>query len=419
MLQFIKDGNIICIMVMIGPPSANQRGGNDLSIVQSKNAPLGLTLKQIFDNTDKKIVDILANVNVSRSFIERLFRGKESQFDMVVSVIRFLESDESVLINQYCEEIEMAKNFLYALEYSDRRNNLALLERLLERSKHKGLPELKEMRQLYQLNLQRKRDGSKQNLERLIPEVKAIESTTAISQVFQKFVEIQFYYELKEYGFVHNTLEELQIQIEMVENPFFSESFQWRLNQVEQSIALRFHANFGKSQALAHRLLQMSDSKYFHAFAYGNLGLSYAFTNKKEEGLRSLRKSQDLYKEAGMKHSAWDETIEFFHILWNQPIDPKDIHSKKNLALRLIKLGNGYQSIKILDKIEEIEGKTPMGLYLRGLALQDENYHWQSLEMYIKDRGDKLFAILPRNELIRLNQNPYGVNALYNIFSTK
>ena len=95
--------------------------------VESKTLPLGLILKHIFANTDMKIVDILSNVDVSRSFVERLFRGKESRFDLVLSIIRFLECDENALIHQYCEEIEMPTNFLYALEYCDRRNNLNLL----------------------------------------------------------------------------------------------------------------------------------------------------------------------------------------------------------------------------------------------------------------------------------------------------
>lgn len=388
-----------------------------MNVIENKNVPLGVTLKHIFDNTDRKIVDILSNVDVSRSFVERLFRGKESQFDMVVSIIQFLENDTNTLIDQYCEEIKMPKNILYALEYCDRSNKLNLLELLIERSEGETLPELKEMRSLYTISLQRKRDGRKENLEKLLNEAKAIETTTVISQVFQKFIEIQLYYELKEYGIVRSSLKALKV--ESIDNPFFNASFQWRLNQVEQSIALRFHADFEKSRSLSYDLLKMSDSKYFHAFSYGNLGLSYAFTNKKEESLRFLNKSQQLYGEAGMRNNAWDETIEFFKVLWDQPIALEDIKSQKNLALKLIKLGNGYQSVKIIDKMEEIEGKTPMGLYLRGLAMQDVDYHWQSLEMYIKDRGDKLFATLPRNELIRLNQNPYGVNALYNIFSTK
>jgi tetratricopeptide (TPR) repeat protein len=402
---------------MIELPSTKQRGGNNLSVVDSKNEPVGLTLKNIFDKTNMKIVDILSNVDVSRSFVERLFRGKESQFDMVLSIIRFLECDEMTLIDRYCEEINMAKNLLYAMEYCDRRNNLPLLERLIERSEGKTLPELREMRTLYGLSLQRKRDGRIENLERVLLKVKSSEPSTSISQVFQKFVEIQIYNELKEYGIVRSILRELKI--ERTDNTFFLESFQWRLNQVQQSIALRFHADFEKSRELAFELLRMSESKYFHAFAYGNLGLSYAFTNKKEEALRYLNKSQQLYSETGMKNDVWNETIEFFRISWGQPIELEDISSSKNLALRLIKLGNCYQSIKILDKIEEVEGQSPMSLYLRGLATQDENCHWRSLEIYIRDRGDKLFAILPRNELIRLNQNQCGVNALYNILSTK
>jgi tetratricopeptide (TPR) repeat protein len=402
---------------MIELPSTNQRGGNNLSVVDRKVEPVGLTLKNIFDKTDMKIVDILSNVDVSRSFVERLFKGKESQFDMVLSVTRFLEGDEIALIERYCEEIDMATNFLYALEYCDRRNNLNLLERLLERSEGKTLPELREMRILYKLSLQRKKDGRKENLEKVLRRVKATQPSASISQVFKTFVEIQIYNELKEYGIVKSILRELRIEI--IDNAFFCESFQWRLNQVQQSIALRFHADFEKSRELAFELLRMSDSKYFHAFAYGNLGLSYAFTNKKEEALRYLNKSQQLYRETGMKNDVWNETIEFFRISWGQPIELEEISSLKNVAFRLIKLGNYYQSIKILDKIDEVEGKSPMSLYLRGLATQDENCHWRSLEIYIRDRGDKLFGILPRNELIRLNQNQCGVNALYNILSTK
>jgi len=388
-----------------------------LSVVGSKNKPVGLTLKHIFDKTDKKIVDILANVDVSRSFVERLFKGKESQFDMVISIGRFLDCDSKSLIAQYCEEIEMPKNFLYALEFCDRSNKLDLVDRLIGRSEDKTLPELREMRRLYQISLQRKRDGRKENLERMLLAVKEIESSTPISQAYQKFVEIQLYYELKEYAIVRRSLNELKI--EGIDDSFFYESFRWRLNQVEQSIALRFHADFKKSRELAFELLEMSDSKYFHAFAYGNLGLSYAFTNKKEEALHYLNKSQQLYSETGMNNSVWDETIEFFKVLWGHTIELENIKSLKNLALRLTKIGNNFQSLKIIDKIEEIDGETPMGLYLKGLALDDESYHWRSLELYIRERGDKLFALLPKSELIRLNQNQYGVNALCNILSKR
>jgi len=386
-----------------------------LNAIGNKHKPIGLTLKRIFDNTDKKIVDILANVDVSRSFVERLFKGKESQFDMVLAISKFLDFDIRTLIEQYCEEIEMPKNFLYVLEFCDRSNQLDLVELLIGRSESKTLPELKELRLLYQISLQRKRDGRKENLERMLLAVKEIESTSPISQTYQKFVEIQLYYELKEYAIVRRKLNE--IHIERIEDTFFYESFRWRLNQVEQSIALRFHANFKRSRELAFELLEMSDSNYFHAFAYGNLGLSHAFTNNKELALRYLNKSQQLYSKTGMSNSVWDETIEFFKVLWGHTIELEDIKSSKNLALRLIKIGKNYQSLKIIDKIEEIDGETPMGLYLKGLALDDESYHWRSLELYIRERGDKLFALLPKSELIRLNQNQYGVNALCNILS--
>lgn len=388
-----------------------------MSIVDSKNEPLGLTLKRIFDKTDMKIVDILSNTNVSRSFVERLFRGKESRFDLVLPIIKFLECDEKTLISQYCEEIQMASNFLYALEYCDRRNNLSQLERLLERSKGKTLPQLREMRELYAISLKRKKDGSKENLEKTLLQAREFNASTTVSRTFHKLVEIQLFYELKEFGVVHGLLKELKV--EKIDDAFFSESFQWRLNQVQQSIALRFNADFEKTRELAFELIRISDSKYFHAFAYGHLGLSYAFTYKKEEALRYLNKSQQLYKATGMVNNVWDETIEFFKILWGQQIEPEDVSSLKNLALMLIKSGKSFQSRPILDKIEQVEGVSPMSLFLRGLATQDADYHWQSLEIYIRDRGDRLFAILPRNELIRLKENKFGVNALYNIISIK
>ena len=111
----------------------------------------------------------------------------------------------------------------------------------------------------------------------------------------------------------------------------------------------------------------------------------------------------------GMKPS---NSLKFYGVKLTHP---DEVCSTKCLALLLIKSGKSYQSIGIIDSIEQDEGISPMTLYLRGLAKGDPDCHWQSLEMYIKYRGDRLFAILPRNELLHLNENKYGVNALYNI----
>lgn len=384
-----------------------------MSAVETKTLPLGQTLKHIFSNTNLKIVDILSNVDVSRSFIERLFRGKESRFDLVLSVIRFLECDENALIQQYCEEIEMPANLLYALEYCDRRNNLNMLEKLIERSEGKTLPELREMKQLYRISHQRKKDGSTENLKKALIMAKSLRPSTSVSKTFQKLVEIQIHHQLKEYGNVSNILENLEIST--IDDAFFNESFQWRVNQVQQSISLRVDVDFERCRALAFELLRMSDSKYFHAYAYGNLGLCHAFTNQKEEAIRYLNKSKQLYGETGMSNGVWNETIQFFEIAWGKKTHFDEVCSTKNIALWLIKSGKSYQSIEIIDKIEQVEGISPMSLYLRGLANDDPDCHWQALEMYIKHRGDRLFAILPRNELLHLKQNKYGVNALYNI----
>jgi hypothetical protein len=91
----------------------------------------------------------------------------------------------------------------------------------------------------------------------------------------------------------------------------------------------------------------------------------------------------------------------------------------QNKAFKLIKEGNNSQALEIIDKLDEVEGESPLKLYLRGLATNDVDYHWKSLEMYIRDRGDRLFSILPYNELIHLKQNKNGVNALYNIIISK
>lgn len=387
-----------------------------MSTVVSGTMPLGLTLKHIFESSNKRKVDILIHADVSRSFVDRLFRGKESRFDLVLSIVRYLECDENTLMEKYCEEITQADNFLIAMEYADRRNKLDLLERLFERSQGQTLPELIEMRELYSLSLQRKRNGSKTNLEKVLYRVKTLETHSILARTFQKFVETQIFHELQEYGNVKNNLRELQIP--KIEDSFFQESFKWRLNQVQQSISLVFYANLKESRELAFKLIEMSDSKYFHAFSYGNLGLSYAFEND-DKAISYLNASELLYKETGMENTIWSETIEFIKILWGQPIKLEDIKSLQNQSFKLIKEGKYYQAIEIIDKLDQVEGTTPFRLYLRGLATSDEDYHWQSLEMYIRDRGDRLFAILPRNELIHLKQNKNGVNALYNIIISK
>jgi hypothetical protein len=402
---------------MIGQlPSSVQRGGNILSTVVSGTMPLGLTLKNIFENSNMRKVDILINADVSRSFVDRLFRGKESRFDLVLSIVRYLEGDEIELMERYCEEITQAENFLYAMEYADRRNRLILLEKLIKRSEDHTLPELIEMRNLYSLSLARKKNGSKTNLENILYKTKTLETNYLLARTFQKFVETQIYHELQEHGNVINALRELQLS--KINDPFFNESFKWRLNQVHQSISLIFYVNLKESRELAFKLLKMSDSEYFHAYSYGNIGLSYAFEND-DKAISYLNASELLYRQTGMENDIWSETIEFIKILWGQPIIIEKIKSLQNLAFKLIKEGKYYQALEIIDKLDEVEGKSPLRLYLRGLATNNEDYHWQSLEMYIRDRGDRLFAILPRNELYHLKQNKNGVDALYNIIISK
>lgn len=378
--------------------------------------PLGLTLKNIFEKNNIRKVDILINCDVSRSFVDRLFRGKESRFDLVLSIVRYLECDEGDLMMRYCREIEKSENILYALEYCDRRNHLGMLGELCERAKGCTLPELLEMEKLYSLSLKRKRNNKRDNLENVLYKVKSIMTNSQLVKTYQKFMETQIYYELQEYSNVNSNLKE--IRINKIEDDFYRQSFSWRLNQVKQSIYLRHFADLTESRKLSFDLISNSDSKYFHAYSYGNLGLSYAFEND-DKAISYLNTSKQLYDDVGMNSDLWNDTIEFIKILWGKPMEYKDINSLQNLAFKLIKEGNNYQAIEIIDKLNEVEGETPLRLYLKGLATNEEDYHWKSLEMYIRDRGDRLFSILPRNELIHLKQNKNGVNALYNIILSK
>jgi hypothetical protein len=388
-----------------------------MTVTIAGTMPLGLSLKNIFEKNNIRKVDILINCDVSRSFVDRLFRGKESRFDLVLSIVRYLECDEGDMMMRYCEEITQADNILYAMEYCDRRNHINMLESLYERSEGQTLPELLEMRELYSLSLERKRKGNtRKRLEDILYKVRSIRVNGKISIAYQHLLEIQIYHALQEYKNVKETLRNVKYQ--KIEDDFFRSSFEWRCNQVNQNINLRYHADLTKTRQLAHELINECDSKYFHAYSYGNLGLSYAFEND-DKALSYLKTSQQLYKEVGMNLPLWNETIEFIQVLWGRNIKLEDIHSMQNKAFKLIKEGNNSQALEIIDKLDEVEGESPLKMYLRGLATNDVDYHWKSLEMYIRDRGDRLFSILPYNELIHLKQNKNGVNALYNIIISK
>ncbi|WP_430483516.1 AimR family lysis-lysogeny pheromone receptor [Rossellomorea marisflavi] len=383
-----------------------------MTVTISGTMPLGLDLLNIFESSGIRKTDLTVKADVSRSFVDRLFRGKESRFDLVLSIIRVLGADENKMIRQYCEEIEQAYNFIYAMEYADRRNDMALLERLFDRSGSKNHADLGEMREIYTLSLRRKKDGSTKNLEEVLFKLKCLEPVSPLAKSLQKFMEIQVHHSLHHFNQVNEKLK--RINVSKIEDEFFYNSFKWRLNQVKQSISLDYFGNLIESRELAFELIKNSDSKYFHAYSYGNIGLSYSYEND-DKAISYLNESQKLYKEVGIENDIWNETIEFIRIMWGQPIELEKIKSVQNLAFKLIKCGKYSHALQIIDKLDSEEGKSPLRLYLRGLATQEADYHWQSLEMYIKVRGDRLFAILPRNELIHLKENRIGVDALYNL----
>ncbi|MEW9503298.1 AimR family lysis-lysogeny pheromone receptor [Jeotgalibacillus marinus] len=204
-------------------------------------------------------------------------------------------------------------------------------------------------------------------------------------------------------------LPKLKVKLDQNQNSYIQTSLKMRTNYLLQNVYLRNICDFKKVRELAHEALKNPIGKRFDAVSYVNLGDSHIHDEDPTQAVQYLEKSIELYKELGLGFAVnWMQNkIELISIRRGRKLD--QIYIDHNIAFNHIMNGEKEKGLALLDKVDV----TPDTLYIKGMVTDNRDYFWKSLNGYLK-RGDRLYGLLPVQELKRLGENEEMINMVYN-----
>ncbi|MEW9503374.1 AimR family lysis-lysogeny pheromone receptor, partial [Jeotgalibacillus marinus] len=320
--------------------------------------------------------------------------------------------EEEELMRAYIQEIQDPLNIKIAMEYCDTHDMREMLEMLCNRAESKVNEEkdLEEYMTMYKINMERKDQQSEKYVSKeFFSKIIFRKNETEEMQIFQEILEVYVHYQERDFYKVIAFLPKLKVKLDQSQNSYIQNSLNMRVNHLLQNVYLRSICDFKKVRELAHESLKTSIGKRFEASAYLHLGDSHIHDKDLSQAIYYLEKSIVLYKEIGLDFAVnWMQNkIELVSIRRGRKLD--QIHIDQNVAFNYIMNGEKEKGLALLDKIDV----TPDKLYIQGMATDNPDYFWKSLNGYLK-RGDRLYGLLPVKELNRLGENEKMINMMYN-----
>ncbi|MDX8367879.1 AimR family lysis-lysogeny pheromone receptor [Cytobacillus sp. IB215665] len=419
------DIELILLRVGIGLAFYILRGGGRTLTSNTKTKPninrFGEVLNETIEKYNLVKQDIADFCNVDSSIFSKLKNGGESSFEKILRIVRRIcvltePSKEKELMLIYIQGIRQPKNIKCAMEYSDTHNQLDESQMLCDKAFKLANWEnkLDEFAELYSLRLKRKRNNIA--LEEWYEEIIKCKPKTDEMKTFRSLLIMLYYHDSGKYHKILDAVTEVRVSIEELETNYLRFSFGMRLNQRLQAVYLHNICDFEKARTLAIESKENPVGRRFVAYANLTIGLSY-FHDKtsSNKAIEYLQKSVDIYLEIEEHDIAMTilEKIDFIKIFHGIDISFDTIKHQQNKALWLILNNKQTDGLKILNDLDISKGKNPLREYIKGLATNDVTYFWESLITYINERGDRLYGILPRDQLLKLGEREIAINGYY------
>ena len=316
----------------------------------------------------------------------------------------------------YIQEIQEPSDIKMAMEYCDTHDMREMLETLCNRAESKvnEKKNLEEYVNMYKINMERKDQQDKKDVSKeLFKKIISQKNKTEEMQIFQEILEVYVHYQEQNLYKVIVLLPKLKVKFDQIQNSeidsYIQTSLKMRINYLLQSVYLRNICDLKKVRELAHEALKNPIGKKFDAVSYVHLGESHIHDEDPKQAVQYLEKSIELYKELGLGFAVnWMQNkIELISIRRGRKLD--QIYIDHNIAFNHIMNDEKEKGLALLDKIDV----TPHTLYIKGIATDDPCYFWKSLNEFMK-RGDRLYGLLPVQELKRLGENEEMIDMMYN-----
>ncbi|MFS1519512.1 AimR family lysis-lysogeny pheromone receptor [Bacillus sp. SCS-151] len=398
----------------------------------------GCLLKDLMDKHGVSRKMLYTEAGVSRSYLSDFLKGESvTKFHKVLDILKSFDTitdsnHEEILMKKFIAEMDEKIELIHgAMWYCDKNNYLKELDHLTRVAKSHHNEMLRETGRLYRINYLRKKEYEKlvkisnnsnnnkkrisrrNKLLRLLGLVEILKTSNTENRVLKKILKAYLKNDLQFFKETQAELTGIKKLFKEVEDNTLKITFEVKLNELLQFVSVRNLCDFEKAKEYSREGLAKSFSIKNDAGCYVTFGEADMFYNP-DEAIKNFNKAIQLYDRIGMKEVAVliMKKIQFTQIHWGFDVKLEEIIHEQNKAYWLIKHGRNKEAVEILDRIDSKDSLQAQRLWLRGLATSDPTYHWLSLEDY-SNRGEKLFGKLPRNELIKLGENPVGVNALY------
>jgi len=389
-----------------------------LVVVKEK---FGNKIRYILEKKDIQHSELAKECGITRSTFSKLINsGRELDFSTVSKLVRGLDvpyRQEEELMSYYIRDIKNPSNIKQGLEYCDLNDMREMLELLCERaeikSSHTNM--LGEYASIYRLNLARKDQESKKTVSsELFSEIISMNTKTEDMTILKSYLVVAMYYQELNFHKVQDSMKILEYQLENNSNSLLYESLEVRSNQLFQIIKLRLFTDFEELRKLAFYSLERKIGRRFQAASLVRIGLSLSREDP-IQAIEYVERGINIYEEMKLGFAVrWmQDKIEFIKISHGMELEIDQIQDAQNMALKHVMDGRKDLGLSILSELEI----TPKLLFIKGIAFNDPEYHWDSLKGHMKS-GDRLSGWYVVQELIKLGEKDDVINLVYNNISS-
>ncbi|MGC4375757.1 AimR family lysis-lysogeny pheromone receptor [Fictibacillus sp. Mic-4] len=348
-------------------------------------------------------------INISSGSLTHFKKGTELGFDSFIKLISvlFQESQFNSVIREVCKKIQKPKNVKMALEFTILNGQYDVTLLLLEKAERENI-KIGKWLDIYKLHLDFQNGTLVGNdLLKKVKETKSKlppELVTALS-----LLEVYAHFISGNYPTVFQLLDILEHYLSAIEDGFFKECYQLRVNEVKAHCSL-LKLKIHNARELAEEIKNKNFCAKLSSNAMYIIGMSFLFEDKRK-CIDNLRAAYDILDKYGVNEKAEvaKHNLNFALIHFGEEVELDDLDERAHLEA---KKGNTEKALKLLDECVKIEGDSAFKKYYRGIALKCRKTLYASLGEF-RAKGDLFFAQLPKLALEKMGEESFILDAFF------
>ncbi|SLL37372.1 Uncharacterised protein [Mycobacteroides abscessus subsp. abscessus] len=373
---------------------------------------LFIEIKNRIESQKLKLAHVSNLSDVSVSSISRFLNqtSRELEVDAVERILKVVAPDLRVkFLKRYLLLCKRPKNLRMALEMSKTHRWDSIFEKMLTKCLEDRNPEVSELANIYLLL------HKWQNQELSAKELYNItRHKKALYQEGKNLLRILETYALcsqSNFDFMVTSIGDVEKSIDMMDESYFKKTYKARIAEIIMIINLRYYDNPKLVREYGKIILNSPCGHNLKASSYFLIAQSYLFTDI-DKLQKYYNKSLSIYEKYNNKNmiEAIKINQEFADMLWDKT-DMTSFKCIENEILHTYKTNNLEKMEELVQHID-LTNASPMEKYIVGLVTGNSDLLYSSLLSY-KKIGDKFHSNLPRLALLKLGENEFLINAIY------